>query len=166
MPIKSVKMKISKNKKIRFFLMSQGSLSPKIRFLGQKVCSVARVQRDTRTHRQTDRHTDRVTTEGTLSGFHDFFLQPIIKDRPKMHFFLMFQGSFNSPKDRFLGQKVCPVASEQTDTQTHTHTRKWIQRTPFQGFRNFSFNLSSRIDPITRIDTQHHYVNLVDYTAT
>ena len=105
-------------------------------------------------------------TEGTLSGFHDFFLQPIIKDRPKMHFFLMFQGSFNPPKDRFLGQKVCPVASEQTDTQTHTHTRKWIQRTPFQGFRNFSFNLSSRIDPITRIDTQHHYVNLVDYTAT
>ena len=37
MPIKSVKMKISKNKKMRFFLMSQGSLNPKIRFLGQKV---------------------------------------------------------------------------------------------------------------------------------
>ena len=52
MPIKSVKMKISKNKKMRFFLMSQGSLDPKIRFLGQKVCSVARVQ----THRQTHRH--------------------------------------------------------------------------------------------------------------
>ena len=96
--------------------MSQVSLNPKIRFLSQKVCPVARSQ--------TDRHTDRVTTEGTLSGFHDFFLQPIIKDRPKMHFFLMFQGSFNPPKDRFLGQKVCPVASEQTDTQTHTHTRK------------------------------------------
>ena len=27
--------------------------------------------------------THRVTTEGTLSGFHDFFHQPIIKDRPK-----------------------------------------------------------------------------------
>ena len=26
--------------------MSQGSLDPKIRFLGQKVCSVARVQTD------------------------------------------------------------------------------------------------------------------------
>ena len=89
MPIKSVKMKISKNKKMRFFLMSQGSLDPKIRFIGQKVCSVARVQ--------TDRHTDR---------------------------------------------------------QTHRQTRKWIQRTPFQGFRNFSFNLSSRIGPIF----SKHYV--------
>ena len=52
MPIKSVKMKISKNKKMRFFLMSQGSLNPKIRFLGQKVCPVARRQTD----RQTDTH--------------------------------------------------------------------------------------------------------------
>ena len=54
--------------------MSQGSLNPKIRFLGQKVWPVARAQ----THRQTDR----VTTEGTLSGFQGFFLQLIIKDRP------------------------------------------------------------------------------------
>ena len=30
---------------------------------------------------QTDTQTDRVTTEDTLSGFQDFFLQPIIKDR-------------------------------------------------------------------------------------
>ena len=31
----------------------------------------------------TDRQTDtKVTTEGTLSGFQEFFLQPIIKDRP------------------------------------------------------------------------------------
>ena len=36
--------------------MPQGSLDPKIRFLGQKVCSVARVQTERRTHRQTDRH--------------------------------------------------------------------------------------------------------------
>ena len=41
MPIKSVKMKISKNKKLCFFLMSEGLLNPKIKFLGQKVCSVA-----------------------------------------------------------------------------------------------------------------------------
>ena len=34
--------------------------------------------------KQTDRHTYRVTTEGTLSGFQDFFLQPIIKDRPNI----------------------------------------------------------------------------------
>ena len=72
--------KISKNKKMYFFLMSQGSLNPKIRFLGQKMCSVARVRTDTQTHRHT--HT-KVTTEGTLSGFQEFFLQPIIKDRPK-----------------------------------------------------------------------------------
>ena len=73
MPIKSVKVKISKNKKMRFFLMSQGSLNPKIRFLGHNVCSVARV----RTH-------TKVTTVGTLSGFQDCFLQPIFKDRPKI----------------------------------------------------------------------------------
>ena len=31
----------------------------------------------------TDTQTDtKVNTEGTLSGFQDFFLQPIIKDRP------------------------------------------------------------------------------------
>ena len=67
-------MKISKNKKIRFFLMSQGSLDPKIRFIGQKVCYVARVQ----THRHTDRH------ESEYRGlFSIFFLQPIIKDQSK-----------------------------------------------------------------------------------
>ena len=36
-----------------------------------------------RTEIQTDGQTDtKVNTEGTLSGFQDFFLQPIIKDRP------------------------------------------------------------------------------------
>ena len=34
---------------------------------------------DAQTHRQTD---TKVNTEGTLSGFQDFFLQPLIKDRP------------------------------------------------------------------------------------
>ena len=57
---------------MRFFLISQGSLNPKIRFLGQKVCPVAREQTDMK-----------VTTVGTLSWFQEFFLQPIIKDRPK-----------------------------------------------------------------------------------
>ena len=57
--------------------MSQGSFNPKIRFLGQKVCPVARGH--------TDRQTDtKVTTVGTLLGFQKFFLQPIIKDRPNM----------------------------------------------------------------------------------
>ena len=57
--------------------MFQGSLNPKIWFLGQKVCPVARGQTDTK-----------VTTEGTLSGFQEFFLQHIFKDRSNnfMHF--------------------------------------------------------------------------------
>ena len=50
------------------------SFNPKIRFLGQNVCSVAREQTDTQTH-------TKVNTEDTLSGFHVFFLQHIIKDR-------------------------------------------------------------------------------------
>ena len=48
-----------------FFLMSQGSLNPKIRFLGQKACPAARPQTDTHTH-------TKVTTVGTLAGFQDF----------------------------------------------------------------------------------------------
>ena len=56
MPIKSIKMKISKNKKVRFILISQGSFNPKIRFLGQKVCPYL-VHGQTHTHTQTDRHT-------------------------------------------------------------------------------------------------------------
>ena len=85
MPIKSVKMKISKNKKKYFFLMPKGLFYREIGFLGQKVCPVA--------HLRTDGHTHtKVTTEGILSGFQEFFLQPIIKDRPKKH---------------SIGQRVC-----------------------------------------------------------
>ena len=51
--------------KMRFFLMSEGSFSPKIRFLGLKVCSVARGQRD----RQTDM---KVKTGDILSRFQEF----------------------------------------------------------------------------------------------
>ena len=58
-------------------LPTQGSLKPKLRFLNQKMCSVAQL----RAHRQTD---TKVTTVGTLSGFQEFFLQPIIKDQPNM----------------------------------------------------------------------------------
>ena len=75
--MKRVKMKISKNKKMRFFLMSQGSYNPKIRFLGQKVCPVARLRTDTQTDTKVN------TVEDTLSGFQKFFLQPIIKERSK-----------------------------------------------------------------------------------
>ena len=83
--------------------MSQGSFNPKIRFLDQKVCPVARSQTHTQTDRQTDRHTDtqthrqtdRVTTEGTLSGFQDFFLQPIIKDRPNNRIIKLNSSTFD-----------------------------------------------------------------------
>ena len=68
MPIKTVKMKISKNKKYISFLLPKDHSTQKIRFLGQKVCPVACLH--------TDTQTDRVTTVGTLSGFQDFFLQP------------------------------------------------------------------------------------------
>ena len=44
----AIKTHVSLAIKMCFFLMSQGSLNPKIRFLGQKVCSVAR--------ERTDRH--------------------------------------------------------------------------------------------------------------
>ena len=77
MPIKSVKMKISKNKKMCFLPTSQGSLDPKIRFLAQKIWSVARVQTDRQTHTHRD---TKLNTKDTLSGFQEFFLQPIIKD--------------------------------------------------------------------------------------
>ena len=80
MPIKSEKMKISKNKKMRFFLMSQGSFNPKIRFLVEKVCPVACLQTD----RQTDGQTDRVTTVGTLSGFQDFSFNLSSRIGPKI----------------------------------------------------------------------------------
>ena len=63
----------------------------------------------------------------------------------------MSQGSF-SPKIRFLYQKVCSVVR----VQTHRQTRKWILRAPFQGFRIFSFNLSSRIGPIISQRTTRH----------
>ena len=54
--------------------MSQGSLNPKIRFLGEKVCSVGRLQTDRQTH-------TKVNIEDTLSGSQEYFLQLIIKDR-------------------------------------------------------------------------------------
>ena len=68
-------------------IMSQGSLNPKIPS-SKTVVSSSRTDRQTET--QTDRHTDRqmkVNTEGTFSGFQDFFLQPIIKDRPNISYF-------------------------------------------------------------------------------
>ena len=68
--------------------MCEGLFDPKTTF------SVARVQTDRQTNRQTDTHqTDtKVNTEDTLSWFQEFFLQPIIKDRSNIF-------SFPCPKD-------------------------------------------------------------------
>ena len=111
--------KISKNKKMRFFLMSQGPFSPKIRFLGQKVSSVAL------------RQTENTKNYPKMSFFK-------ISKNKKMRFFLMSQGSFN-PKIRFLGQKVCPVAAARhTDRQTDT---KVTTEGTLSGFQEFSLHL-------------------------
>ena len=56
MPIKNVNIFFSNIKNTFFFLMSQGSLNPKIRFLSKKVCPAARGRTDGQTHRQTDTH--------------------------------------------------------------------------------------------------------------
>ena len=45
-------------------------------------------------------------------------------------------------------------ADRRTDGQTDRHTGKWILRTPFQGFMNFSSKLSSRIGP-----TYYYYIS-------
>ena len=52
--LKGPKIKISKNKKLRFFLMSQGVLCQKIRFLGQKLWPLAGEQTETHTDTQTE----------------------------------------------------------------------------------------------------------------
>merc|ERR1711923_411027 len=79
--------------------MSQGSLNPKIRFLGQKMCPAARERTDGQTH-------TKVTTEGTLSGFQEFFLQPIIKDRPNIQKSVKIYPQYGA-MDPFLSN-YCP----------------------------------------------------------
>ena len=53
---------------MRFFLMSQGTFNPKIRFLGQKMCPVAKYG-----HTDTHIQTDRITTVSTFRGFRIVF---------------------------------------------------------------------------------------------
>ena len=60
--------------------MPQGSLDPKIRFLGQKVCFS---------------HT-KVNTGDTLSVFQEFFLQPIIKDQSNILVINLFIQLFHN----------------------------------------------------------------------
>ena len=65
---------------------------------------------------------------------------------------LMSQGSL-SPKIRFLCQKVCSVAREQTDRRTDRHESKNREH-PFRvsGLKKKSFNLSSRRGPMIDFD--------------
>ena len=76
------------------------------------------------TDRHTHRQTHRVTTEGTLSGFQDFFLQSIIKDRPNRayHFelftYIMYICQYFSLL--CLNADVCRATTDkQTNTQLH-----------------------------------------------
>ena len=61
----------------------------------------------------------------------------------KKNAFLSHVQRITQPKDQVPRSKCVPC-SPRTDRQTDGRTRKWKQRTPFQGFRIFSFNLSSR----------------------
>ena len=124
--------------------MAQGSLNPKNRFLGQKVCVA-----HTRTHRHTDRQNDYCGHSFRVSGFFPFNLSSRVvpikgHNKTKKGFFLMCQGSLN-PKLRFLAQKLWSVARVQRHRQTHT---KVNTEGTLSGFQEFSFNLSSRIGPI------------------
>ena len=106
--------------------MSQGSFSPKIRFLGQKVSSVAR--------RQTGRKVKMVLKI-------PFFK---ISKNKKMRFFLMSQGSF-SPKIRLLGQKVSiengifKKIQKSSNVYGTRLSDPWDMRKKNAFFRNFRF---------------------------
>merc|ERR1711923_339838 len=70
-------MKILKNKKNAFLSYVSRITLPK-----NQIPSSKTVVSSSRTETHTDRQTHtKVNTEGTLSGFQDFFLQPITKDR-------------------------------------------------------------------------------------
>ena len=93
MYIKSVKMKILKNKKKCVFFSCPKDHSTQKSDSQVKRCALQPG------YRQTD---TKVTTVGTLSGFQEFFLQPIIKDRP---------NSFQT-----LGGKIWPLVLNQPVT--------------------------------------------------
>ena len=96
--MKSVEMKILKNKKLRFFLMSQESLNPKIRFLGQKMCSVARLQSDRQTHtHESDYRGHPFRVSGFFpSTYHQGSAQnePIFEETPSLCIFELFLSMF------------------------------------------------------------------------
>ena len=94
--------------------------------------SVARVQR----HRRTDRRT-RNWLEGTLSGFKEFFLQPIIKDRPNIN---------------MQGQRSNAEVSADYALPRHVMERRWVGLGGRQGKQS---SLNCYVDK-----TLAHYVPL------
>ena len=97
MPIKSIKMKISRKKEVFLFHVKR-SLNSIIKFLGQKVCPVARPQ----THRQSDYlgHPFRV------SGF----FPPIylIKDRHYIYRSVSCESNSSATKEQLVSSS--PIA--------------------------------------------------------
>ena len=81
-----------------------------------------------RTDGQTDTQTQtNVTTVGTLSGFQEFFLQPIIKDRPNMrdvccllHTLILLHILFLCTNRDFPHYKLCATAPLCFQTQSAT----------------------------------------------
>ena len=123
MSIKSVNMKISKNKKMRFFLMSQGSFNPKISFLGQKVCSVARLHTD----RQTDTQTEWLLRT-PFQGFMIFSFSLSSRIGPKCISFSCFKDHSTPQK---IGSQVKRCALQPANRQIHRHTH--IHESEYRG---------------------------------
>ena len=75
---------------MRFFSCPKDHLTQKLgSWAKQCVLQPANGRTDRRTH-------TKVTTEGALSGFHEFFLQPIIKDRPNNSRYIIKNYFLNS----------------------------------------------------------------------
>ena len=119
--VKSVKMQISKNKNMCIFLMSQVSPNPKIRFLSQKVCPVARSQ--------TDRHTDRVTTEGHPFRVSCFFPSAYHQGSAQNAFLSHVSRIIQPPKK--IGSQVKRCALQPANRQIHRHTH--IHESEYRG---------------------------------
>ena len=85
MPKTTSILKISKNKKNAFFLMFQGPLKQKIRFLAQKMCPAARGQTN---NSQTNKQTQKQKQRPPYRVFKIPFFQPTIKERSNIFIFL------------------------------------------------------------------------------
>ena len=119
MHLKMSIFKISKNKKLRFLLMSQGALSQKIRFLGQKLWPVACEQTDKKVKNEK-RSLNRQKLKFS-----------------KKFFFVLFMSHWaNMPKIRFVGRMEWPVANTKTKKEK---TKMPLKMSIFKIFDFFLF---------------------------